>query len=65
MGIIARAPSDEAECWCFKSLSLSRELSRSVEGMVVKIQLVWNAEWNVVSGTVGQVLATMREDLKL
>jgi hypothetical protein len=33
MGTIARPPSDEAECWCFRCLSLSREASRSVEGI--------------------------------
>jgi len=34
MGIIALLPSDEEECWCFKCcLSLSREASRSDEGM--------------------------------
>jgi hypothetical protein len=38
MGTIARPPSDEAECWCFKYLSLSREVSRSVDGMVVEIE---------------------------
>jgi len=47
MGTIARPPSDEAECWCFKCLSLSREASRSVEGMVVGIELMRNASWNV------------------
>jgi len=33
IGTIALPQSDEAECWCLRCLSLSREVDLSIEGM--------------------------------
>ena len=50
MGTIARPPSVEADCWCFKCLSLSRrdsrETSRSVDG-ILRGEVARNGVWNV------------------
>jgi hypothetical protein len=45
MGTIARPQSEEAECWCFKCFSPSREESRSTAGMIVSAAR--NVEWYV------------------
>jgi len=37
IGTIALPASEEVECWCLICLSLSREASRFVEGMVAAV----------------------------